>query len=232
MKRLDQLARRYELDARAIQALERLLAALAAEPAPPTAVSDPARSIDTHVADSLSGLEVDALREAESIADIGSGAGFPGLPLAIALPDARVDLVEATRSKCEVIDRLGGACGASNARVVCARVEEWDAGQARCAAVTARALAALPVLVEYAAPVLQDGGVLVAWKGARDEDEERAGQAAAAQVGLELEEIRPVEPFKGAHSRHLHTYRKTSPTPEGFPRRPGIAVKRSLAWGR
>jgi 16S rRNA (guanine527-N7)-methyltransferase len=95
--------------------------------------------------------------------------------------------------------------------------------------VTARAVAPLAVLVEYAAPLLVDGGQLVAWKGARDGAEELGGEEAGRVVGLSLDRVEPVEPFPGAHSRHLHFYVKTAPTPDRFPRRPGMARKRPLA---
>jgi 16S rRNA (guanine527-N7)-methyltransferase len=212
-----------------------LLEALAAEPDPHTTVSSPAEAMDVHVADSLSGLEVDELARARRIADVGAGPGFPGLVLAIALPRARVDLIESTGRKTAVIDRLAQAARLSNARAVTARVEEWAAvpeaaggGAGAYDAVTARAVAALPVLVEYAAPLLRDGGVLVAWKGARSEGEEAAGAEAASIVGMEPERVLRVEPFPGARDRHLHVYRKISPTPGRYPRRAGMAVKRPL----
>jgi 16S rRNA (guanine527-N7)-methyltransferase len=129
-----------------------------------------------------------------------------------------------------VIDRLAAAAAASNARSVPARAEEWALGEGREAydVVTARALAALPVLAEYAAPLLRDGGVLVAWKGARDSDEERAGAVAAGELGMGDHEVHRVEPFAGARDRHLHVLRKLGPTPARFPRRPGMALKRPL----
>jgi len=184
-----------------------------------------------HIADSLSGLEVPELREATRIADLGAGAGFPGLILALALPGARVDLVESVRRKCASIDGLAAAAGIANARAVPARVEEWAAGEGGGAydAVTARALASLPVLVEYAAPLLSPRGVLVAWKGARDEAEERAGDAAAGRLGLAHARVRRVNPFAGARERHLHVFTKETPTTPGYPRRPGMATKRPLA---
>ena len=206
------------------------MGALAAEADPPTTVRDPAAAVDVHVADSLSGLRAEPLLSARRLADIGAGAGFPGLVLAVALPGTQVDLVEAGRRKTEVIERLAAAAGAQNARAVRARAEEWGAaaGAEAYDAVTARALAALPVLVEYAAPLLRQGGSLVAWKGARDEAEERAGRAAAAQLGLDVADPVRVEPFPGARERHLHVFRKVGPTPEGFPRRAGMARKRPL----
>ena len=208
--------------------LEDLLTALEAEPDPPTTVRARDEARRTHLADSLAGLEIDALREAGRIADLGAGAGFPGLPLAIALPHARVDLIESTEKKCEVIRRLAAAAEARNATAVYARAEEWAAGDGREAydAVTARALAALPVLVEYAAPLLVEGGILVAWKGRRDEAEEEAGARAAGQLGMSTQEVRQAGPFE---HHYLHVYGKTDRTPPRFPRRPGMASKRPLA---
>jgi 16S rRNA (guanine527-N7)-methyltransferase len=198
-------------------------------------VSDPERARDVHVADSLSGLEVEELARARRIADVGAGAGFPGLVLAIALPSTRVDLVESASRKAAVIDRFIQAARVANARSVVARAEDWarlpvalGGGREAYDAVTARAVASMPVLVEYAAPLLRPSGVFVAWKGARDADEERLGKGAADEVGMALEEVLRVEPFPGARDRHLHVYRKVGPTPERFPRRAGMAAKRPL----
>jgi 16S rRNA (guanine527-N7)-methyltransferase len=212
-----------------------VLEALAAEADPHTTVSEPAQALYAHVADSLSGLAVSDLGRARRIADVGAGAGFPGLALAIALPRARVDLIESAGRKTAVIGRLAQAAELPNARAVTARAEDWartpaalGGGGEAYDAVVARAVAALPVLVEYAAPLLREGGVLVAWKGARSAEEETRGAVAAAAVGLEPEEVLRVEPFEGAHDRHLHVLRKIAPTPERFPRRPGMAAKRPL----
>ena len=222
---------RFGLPADAGPRFDALVAALLREPDPHTTITEPTDVVARHLADSLVALELDDLRTATAIADIGAGAGFPGLPLAIALPGARVDLIESARRKCAVIDRLARAAGLPNVRAVPERVEAWAAadGAAAYDVVTARALAALPVLVEYAAPLLCHGGVLVAWKAARDADEEHAGKAAAALLGLELDEVRRVVPFEGARDRHLHVYRKVKPTPDRVPRRPGMAAKRPLA---
>ena len=211
--------------------LERALVALAAEPDPHTSVSDPAAAAEAHVADSLVALELEPVRAARRIADIGAGAGFPGLALAAALPGTRVDLIEAQRRKCALIGRLAAAAGLDNARPVNARAEDWAAGEGAGAydLVTARAVAPLAVLGEYAAPLLVAGGTLVCWKGTRDGREEAAGAAAARQLGLAPAEARHVLPFAGAHSRHLHVFRKVAPTPPRFPRRSGVAAKRPLA---
>jgi 16S rRNA (guanine527-N7)-methyltransferase len=225
------LGARHELDRGQVEQLALLLEGLAAEDDPHTTVSDPVRALDVHLADSLSGLEVPALAGAAAIADLGAGAGFPGLALAVALPHARVDLVEAAGRKCAVIGRLADRAGVGNARVLHTRAEELAAGEGAGAyeAVTARAVAPLAVLAEYAAPLLARDGVLVAWKGRRDEGEEAAGVRAASQLGLEVVEVRHVTPYAGARDHHLHLLRKAGPTPERFPRRPGQARKRPLA---
>jgi 16S rRNA (guanine527-N7)-methyltransferase len=198
-------------------------------------VRSPEEALDLHVADSLSGLEVESLARARRIADVGAGAGFPGLVLAIALPPARLDLIESTGRKTAVIGRLAQAARVENVRAVTARAEDWAGTPAALGgggeaydAVTARAVAPLPVVVEYAAPLLRMDGVLVAWKGARSEEEESCARAAAAQLGLEVGDVLRVEPFEGARDRHLHVFRKISPTPERFPRRAGMAAKRPL----
>jgi 16S rRNA (guanine527-N7)-methyltransferase len=230
---LEELAARYRLPLDAAGGFAAVLEALAREPDPHTTVSEGEEAVDIHVADSLSGLEVPELRSAKWIADIGAGAGFPGLVLAIALPRARVDMIESTSRKCAVIDRLTHAAGLDNeiVRALPMRAEERAAwgGSETYDVVTARAVAALPVLVEYAAPLLAMGGVLVAWKGARDADEEARGAKAGVEVGLQPDGVVEVQPYPESRNRNLHVYRKVAETPERFPRRAGMAVKRPLA---
>lgn len=184
-----------------------------------------------HLADSLSALDLPVVATAHRIADIGAGAGFPGLALAVALPAAEVALVEATRRKCEVIERLAARAGLGNVTVHAERVEDHarDLGRAAYDVVTARAVAPLAVLVEYAAPLLVEGGHLVAWKGRRHVAEEEAGAVAAAEVGMALSSVDRSTPYEGARDHHLHVLCKARPTPGRYPRRAGIARKRPLA---
>lgn len=226
--RLDELCRRYELPDGAAARLEALLELVEREPASVTAVRDPAEGVDVHVADSLAGLLVGRLRSSRAVADLGSGAGFPGIPLAMGLPEAQVTLVESVRKKCDFLERAVAAADVGNARVRCVRAEAWAAGLGRQDAVVARALAPLGVLVEYAAPLLVVGGVLVAWKGRPETGEEADGDAAARVVGLERVEVVRVEPFAGVRERRLYVYSKVQETPEGYPRRVGMARKRPL----
>jgi 16S rRNA (guanine527-N7)-methyltransferase len=232
---LEELCRRFGLPEAAAGPFERLLDALAAEADPHTTVAAPSEAVDAHLADSLSGLSVPELSGARRIADVGSGAGFPGLALAVALPEAEVDLIESAGRKSAVAARLLQAAQVTNARAITARAEEWGAtppglggGREAYDVVTARAVAALAVLVEYAAPLLRVGGVLVAWKGARDAEAESAGERAAERVRMTVKGVERVVPFEGAENRHLHVFEKLGTTPEGFPRRPGMARKRPL----
>jgi 16S rRNA (guanine527-N7)-methyltransferase len=222
---LKALAERYELAPRRLTAiLEGLLADLHA----PTAISAPREALNVHLADSLVGLEVDALRRAGRIADLGSGSGFPGTGVALSLPPPQVLLGERQRRRCAFLERLCTAAEVENARVVCSRAEEWMEGISANEAVVARALASQPVVLEYAAPLLRLGGTLVEWRGRRVEEDERAGDRAAVELGMERVEVRRVQPFEGARDRHLHVFVKQGETPARFPRRAGMARKRPL----
>jgi 16S rRNA (guanine527-N7)-methyltransferase len=211
----------------AAASLRTVLDLLAEERASVSSVVD-RRAWKVHVEDSLTGLEVDGLREAERIADLGAGAGFPGLVLAVALPDAQVDLVESVGRKCEFMRRAIKAAEIANATVLNLRSEDWaaDEGHEVYDAVTARAVARLSTLAELASPLLKPNGVLVAWKGKRDEDEESQLQRAAGDLSMTPREILDVGHRAGSEHRHLHLIQKTGPTPQNLPRRPGIAKKR------
>lgn len=215
------------LDDRGREQLETVLALLAEERASVSSIVDE-RAWRVHVVDSLTGLEVPELREAARIADIGAGAGFPGLVLAVALPGAQVDLIESVGRKCEFMRRAIAAAGISGATVLDQRSEDLAAGEGRESydAVTARAVGRLSTLAELASPLLKPNGVLIAWKGRRDPDEEQQLANAAASLAMTPEKVLDVGNRAGSEHRHLHVIRKTAPTPDNLPRNPGIAKKR------
>jgi 16S rRNA (guanine527-N7)-methyltransferase len=219
----------YGLQAQQMEQLATILRELESDERAPTAVRAERQAADAHLADSLVGLDFDEIRSARELADLGSGAGFPGTVLAIALPHARVNLVESQRRKCDFLRNLCTAAAIANAQVVCTRAEDWDQGTGVNDAVVARALAPQAVVLEYAAPLLRVGGALVDWRGRRDDAQEAAALVAAQALGMRLQEIRHVQPFVGARDRHVHVFVKDEQTPERFPRRPGIARKRPLA---
>lgn len=208
--------------------MQAVLGELRRERASVSTVTEGMEAWDVHVADSLSGLVVDELAAAERIADIGSGTGFPGLALAAALPRSEVDLIESVGRKCDFIRRAIGTSGIGNAHVVNARAEDWagGVGGGRYDVAVARAVGRLSVLAELASPMLAEGGILVAWKGRRDREEEAELERAAAKVGMRPDLVIPVVPYPGSRNRHIHVLRKRGATPAGIPRRAGIARKR------
>ncbi len=227
--RLEELGDRYGLNGHQRDQLESILRGLAASERAPTAVRDPERAVDVHLADSLVALELEVWGAVSRIVDLGAGAGFPGMALAVALGQSEVWLVEAQARKCAFVKHLCASARIANVRVVCARAEEWVEGVGTNDVVLARALAPPAVVVEYAAPLMRMGGALVDWRGRRNAEQERSAATAAVQMGLELVEIRRVEPYAQARDHHLHLYSKVREAPEGFPRRAGIARKRPLA---
>jgi 16S rRNA (guanine527-N7)-methyltransferase len=179
-----------------------------------TAVRDPSEARRVHLDEVLPAAE---LLEAGPVVDVGSGGGSPGLPLAAFLPHLRFDLLESTRKKCEFLERW--ASEFDNVSVVCARAEEHARGPGRDAYATAvsRALAPPPVAAEWCLPLLRQGGRAVLFVGPSVDS--GAVARAAEQVAGELEGAPP----------SFVLLRKTGPTPERFPRRPGVARKRPLA---
>jgi 16S rRNA (guanine527-N7)-methyltransferase len=198
------------------------------DPRAPIAASTVSTARDVHIADSLSALELEPIRDAGRIADLGSGAGLPGLVLAAALPGARVDLIESIGRKCDFLRDAAERMGLTNTAVICERSEDRASAEGHEAydAVTARAVGRLATLAELASPLLRDGGVLAAWKGARSAAEEAELGRAADRLGMEPLEIRSMRPYRGSRDRHIHLLRKNGPTPDGLPRRPGMAAKR------
>jgi 16S rRNA (guanine527-N7)-methyltransferase len=225
---LDRLGQRFGLDAREVEQLRGFGAVLVNDEHAPTTVRDPGRVRDDHLADALVALELPLVQRAAAIADLGAGAGVPGIPLAIALPEARVTLIEGNGRKCEFMAGVIESLGLGNAEVVNGRAETWSAGVGRHDVVTARALGPLDVVAEYAAPLLSLGGALVAWRGARDPQSEADALRAAEILGLAVEQPIHVNPYKGAENRYLHVMVKVAETPSRFPRRDGVARKRPL----
>ncbi len=193
--------------------LDRWLSALVDTPGL-TAVSDLAEAGRLHLDGAL---VAEPLLESGPVVDVGSGGGSPGLPLAVARPDLRFVLLESVRKKCEFLTRW--CAELDNASVVCARAEEHARGPGREAYGTAlaRALAAPPVAAEWCLPLLRAGGRAILFVGPTAD--EAAAAKAAQEVGGELEDAPP----------GFLLLRKTGPTPDGFPRRPGVARKRPLA---
>ena len=191
--------------------LERWLEALVATPGL-TSISDPAEARRVHLDGSLAALEV--VRGFDGpIVDVGSGGGAPGIPLAVALPEREVTLLESTRRKCAFLERWAVELG--NVRVVCGRAEEQPVDSWGVA--VAKALAPPPVAAEWCLPLVAPGGAAVLFTGPSTDARQVA--RVAERLAAELAESPP----------GLLVLRKLGPTPAGFPRRPGVARKRPLA---
>lgn len=232
-RRIDELVAKYELPSTAVDRLRRFVDLLA-DPAAATSVHAIREVVDIHIADALSAFDVSTINwhETAEICDLGSGAGVPGLVIAIALPSSRIWLLESSQRKCEQLARYVAELGLGTVEVVCARAEQWVEGLGLCNVICARAVGSLGVLCEYAAPLLQLGGSLISWKGLVTEREIMDGNAAAEVLGLKSEGALAVVPYDRSRQRSIHIFRKMTPTPPEFPRRPGMAAKRPLTVRR
>lgn len=198
-----------------------------------TAIASVREAVNVHIADSLAVFETGWLDDAVNLIDIGSGLGFPGLVLAAARPDLEIVLLDAARKKSDASALIARRCEVANAHAVWGRAEEIGADgsdhRERYDIVTARALAPLAVIAEYAAPLLRQGGVLIAWKGSPEAAELSAARKACKELGLESVESHICEPYPSSGRRTLWAARKIAPTPPRFPRRPGQAARSPLA---
>lgn len=228
VRRLERLAAEHHLPESAPAQLAAIVERTATDPEAPTTVTEPDEVVSSHVLGALDGLALEPVRAATRLADLGSGAGFPGLVLAVALPEAHVALVDSIGRKTAFQARAVADAGLENVEPVTARAEDWPAGIGAHDLVTARAVAPLGVLLEYAAPLLAPGGHLLAYKGRLEEDERRVAAASGDLLGMAEVEERPVVARRGAEHLTLHLWSKVSPTPERFPRRTGMARKRPL----
>ena len=191
--------------------IERWLAELVATPGLTSVAGAEARRV--HLDESLAALET-VQRFEGPIVDVGSGGGAPGIPLADALPGREVTLLEATRRKCEFLERW--LVELPNLRVVCGRAEEQSLDAWGVA--VAKALAPPPVAAEWCLPLVAPGGAALLYVGPTAQAD-RVAQVA----GLLAAELEPDSP------PGLLVLRKLGPTPPRFPRRPGVARKRPLA---
>jgi 16S rRNA (guanine527-N7)-methyltransferase len=196
-----------------------------------TAIREPAEVATGHVLDSLTGLRILRARAVDRFVDLGSGGGFPGLPLAAARPARRAVLLDSIAKKVRFLVAAIGATGLDDrVETLTARAEGLAADPAhreRWPAVTARAVAPLAELVELSFPLLEPRGVLIAWKRGYLDPELAAARRAVADLGggsIEVEDAAPTI----VPEHRLVTVTKAGHTPAPYPRDP--AARRARPW--
>ena len=198
-----------------------------------TAIVDPDQVQLRHFLDSLTACLIlpPALQNSARLIDVGAGAGFPGIPLKIALPGLTVVLVESVRKKAAFLQHLAGALGLSDLQVLTGRAETLahDPSLRHTFDVAvARALGPLAAVAELTLPFCKNGGLVIAYKKGDVHQEVDASIRAVETLGGRLLEQRTVDLPGLQDNRSLVVYSKVEPTPPNYPRRPGIPRKRPL----
>lgn len=197
-----------------------------------TAIRDENEALVKHVLDSLvcAGKLKSLFPDGGAMLDVGSGAGFPSLPVAAALENFRVEAIDSTAKKVNHMNSVAEELELLNFSAASVRAEELAAGKKRESydAVTARAVANLPVLIELCAPLVKVGGVFLAMKGGTAEDEIERAKNGAKILGLELSEVVPYALPTLTDKRYLVIYKKIKKTDGKYPRNYSQISKKPL----
>lgn len=188
-------------------------------------------AVRRHYAESLELLRLSGVAEEEGVicTDVGTGGGWPGLVVAAVKPGWQVCLVEPLQKRARLLAEMADTLGLTNVSVHSVRAEEAGRGPLREAAglVTARAVAELPVLVEYTAPLTAEGGVIALAKGSSVSDELTAAEAALAALGCSVERTTPMRAMVNERLSVV-TLRRRGALEGRYPRRPGVPERRPI----
>ncbi|MCY4063748.1 MAG: 16S rRNA (guanine(527)-N(7))-methyltransferase RsmG [Chloroflexi bacterium] len=196
-----------------------------------TAITDPAEIAIKHYLDAMTLKQVLPQVDGLHLIDVGAGAGFPGLPLAIAFPKLQTMLMDSTAKKLRFIDHAAESLGLENVRTMHARAEDAGRDQLHRQAydvVVARAVARLPILLEYSLPLCKLGGQVIAMKGASAFDETNAAAKAIDALGGELFAIEEITLPTLDHPRYLVVIDKVAATPKRYPRKAGTPSRQPI----
>ncbi|MCU0552567.1 MAG: 16S rRNA (guanine(527)-N(7))-methyltransferase RsmG [Leptolyngbya sp. Prado105] len=196
-----------------------------------TRITEPTDFWEKHLWDSLRGVFPKVTQSNLSAIDIGTGAGFPGIPMAIARPDWEITLLDSTRKKVKFLQDTTKALSLSNVRSIVDRVEQVGRAKGHREIynlATIRAVASASVCAEYALPLLKMGGLAVLYRGQWTDDEATALEQAVTQLGGKVEDCDRFETPLTHGIRHCLYLRKIEPTPIEFPRAIGIPTQAPL----
>ena len=196
-----------------------------------TAITDPEEFEVKHIIDSLACVDFPEYQSAKKIIDVGTGAGFPGIPLAVNSPDKEFVLMDSLQKRLKIIDDLTGKIGIANVKTVHARAEELAKDKAHREAYdlsVSRAVANLATLSEYCLPFIKVGGYLLAYKGPEADEEVVAAKKAIEILGGKVKEIRPVEMEKYGINHKIVIIEKIKETPAKYPRKAGTPQKEPI----
>lgn len=196
-----------------------------------TAITEPQEVAVKHMVDSLTALETGLFAEGATVIDVGTGAGFPGLPLKIYRPDLKITLMDSLQKRVGFLEAVAEELGLTGLNCVHARAEEGARNKAyreKFDIAVSRAVAALPVLAEYTLPFVKKGGYLVALKGAKYAEEAEAAGRALSLLGGAAPECLAVQLPGLEDKRAIVTVKKIKPTPKAYPRKAGTPTKKPL----
>lgn len=193
-----------------------------------TSITEPEEIILKHFIDSLS---LAPFVKGLKMADIGTGAGFPGVPLKILLPEVKVYLVDSLAKRLDFLEVVIESLGLTDVETVHARAEDFARDplyREKFSCVTSRAVARLPVLLEYAVPLLELGGYFLAAKGSQVDEEISESHKALQVLGAEIKDVKRLSLGQEAEHRSIVVVEKLSHTPKGYPRKAGTPAKKPL----
>lgn len=196
-----------------------------------TAITEPKDVAIKHMVDSLSCFKADLFKENTSLIDVGTGAGFPGLPLKIFCPSLKLTLLDSLNKRVKFLQLVVDELGLKDVEVIHARSEEAARNKKyreKFDLATARAVARLPIICEYCLPFVKNGGTFIALKGRQYEEETTQAQKAIKVLGGEIADIMPVKLPEIDDKRAVIYIKKVKSTPKTYPRKAGTPERNPI----
>lgn len=196
-----------------------------------TAITEPKEVAIKHMIDSITAYDENLFKDGTTVIDVGTGAGFPGLPLKIFCPEIKLTLMDSLNKRIKFLQTVVEELGLKDVECVHARAEEGARNKKYRESfdiAVSRAVARLPILCEYCLPFVKKGGHFIALKGMQYHDEAEEAAKAIKVMGGSKTEIRPVKLPELDDKRAVITITKTMPTPKAYPRKAGTPTKNPI----